>query len=224
MRAKHLARPFAIKSVDEKTGEFSGYGSVFDVEDSYGDVVIKGAFANSLEAWKQKGAMPAMLWQHRSGEPLGVWTEMKEDDRGLFVAGRLLVDGVPRAKEAHALLAAGAIRGLSIGYAIPPGGIEYDKTADVYLLKQIDLWEVSLVTFPANEDAQVDSVKDALQSPRDFERFLREAGLSRSQAKGVIARGYDGLSLREAAGEHVDDTEAQGRKFYERISACLRAR
>jgi HK97 family phage prohead protease len=204
MVTKRLARPFQIKSVSEK-GEFSGYGSVFDVVDSYGDVVIKGAFANSLDAWKAKGKWPAMLWQHRSAEPIGVWTNMKEDDHGLLVEGRILLEAGATEKRAYEHLKAGSISGLSIGYAIPPGGLEYDKITDTFRLKQIDLWEVSPVTFPANPEAQVETVKAALETPRDFERFLREAGLSRSQAKGLIARGYEGLrDLREAEDEGLE--------------------
>lgn len=200
---KRRAHPFEVKALDEATGEFSGYGSVFGVKDTYGDVVIKGAFAKSLDAWQEKGALPAMLWQHRSAEPIGVWTKMAEDDHGLLVEGRILLAAGDLERRAYEHLKAKSIRGLSIGYSIPAGGIEYDKGTDSYLLKQVDLWETSLVTFPANPEAEVDSVKVALDGgPRDVERFLREAGLSRSQAKGLMSRGYDGLrDLREAEDE-----------------------
>jgi hypothetical protein len=102
------------------------------------------------------------------------------------------------AKRAHAHLKAGSISGMSIGYSLPSGGWEYDKEKGVYRLKQIDLWEVSLVTFPANEDATVSTVKSALGNKTEFERFLRDAGLSRTQAKGLMARGFEGLSQRDA--------------------------
>lgn len=198
-------RPFKVKEVKEN-GEFSGYGSVFDVKDAYGDIVIKGAFANSLADWESKGKLPKMLWQHQIDEPLGTYKIMKEDDHGLYVEGKILVDAGPTEKRAYEHLKAGSIDSMSIGYMIPSGGLEYDKEKDAYLLKQIDLWEVSLVTFPANTEAMVDQVKTLIASgPKDFERFLREAGLSRSQAKGLMARGFDGLrDLRDA------DEDSQG--------------
>ena len=91
MQKKHLNVPFEIKSVSA-TGEFEGYGSVFGIEDSYGDVVMPGAFKRTLNEWSQKGRLPAMLWQHKSDEPLGPYLEMKEDENGLYVKGRLLID------------------------------------------------------------------------------------------------------------------------------------
>jgi HK97 family phage prohead protease len=189
-----------VKDVDAKTGEFSGYASVFDVVDWYGDVVVPGAFTSTLEAWAKKSKLPSMLWQHRAAEPIGVWTKMAEDAKGLYAEGRILLDAGDLEKRAHAHLKAGSISGLSIGFDIAPGGLAYDSNQGAWLLKQVDLWEVSLVTFPANEEAQVDAVKTALAAgPKEFERFLREAGLTRSQAKGLMARGYEGLGdLREA--------------------------
>lgn len=197
MNTKQLARPFQIKSLDED-GTFSGYGSVFGVEDSYGDVVERGAFKASLAAWVAKGRMPALLWQHDAREPIGVYTKMTEDDHGLYVEGRLLVSDDPLAKRAYAHLKAGSISGMSIGYVIPRGGGEWDPQTETYRLKQVDLWEVSLVTWPANDDARVDAVKSAIDSPREFERFLRDAGLSRSQAKALMGGGYKALDQREA--------------------------
>ena len=201
MRQK-LHAPLKVKEVSE-SGEFSGYGSVFGVEDSYGDVVIKGAFKNSLSSWEGKGRMPAMLWQHNTSEPIGVYTKMVEDDDGLYVEGRLLVDADPLAKRAHAHLKEGSLSGLSIGYNTPTGGWEYDKDKDVFILKEIDLWEVSLVTFPANDEARINDVKHALMKgdellPKQVERLLRDAGFSRQQAKAILAKGYSGLVQREA--------------------------
>lgn len=197
MKTKHLAKPFMLKSLEED-GTFSGYGSVFDVEDSYGDVVEPGAFKGTLDAWRTKGKLPSMLWQHRFDEPIGTYTQMQEDDHGLYVEGKLLIDGDPLAKRAYAHMKAGSISGLSIGYMIPRGGAEWDAKTETYRLRHLDLWEVSLVTFPANEAAQVDAVKSALETPKEFERFLREAGLSRDQAKALMAKGYKALDQREA--------------------------
>lgn len=199
MKIKRMTRPFEVKSVEED-GTFTGYGSVFDVKDSYGDVVVKGAFANTLADWEKSGALPPMLWQHDVREPIGGYTKMKEDDHGLALEGKILIQAGPTERRAYEHVKAKSIRGLSIGYSIPSGGMEYDKETDSYLLKQIKLWEVSLVTFPANPEAQVDAVKAALDGgPKEFERLLRDAGLSRSQAKRLMTLGYDGLrDLRDA--------------------------
>lgn len=132
---QRLDVPLKLKSVSE-TGEFEGYGSVFGVKDSYGDIVVPGAFTKSLQTWKEKGRMPALLWQHQTAEPIGVYTEMKEDDVGLYVKGRLLIDDDPLAKRAHGHMKAGSITGLSIGYWL--NDWEYDKTKEAFLLKEID--------------------------------------------------------------------------------------
>lgn len=189
-----------IKSVSE-AGEFEGYGSVFDVTDSYGDVVVAGAFKRSLEEWGKKGRLPALLWQHRMDEPIGIYTEMREDDVGLYVKGQLLVGDDPLAKRAHAHLKAGSLGGLSIGYMI--NDFEYDGDKGVWILKDIDLWEVSLVTFPANDEARISEVKSLLcrgetPPPSKVERALREVGFSGSQAKAFMAKGYGAIRPREA--------------------------
>ncbi|QMV65181.1 HK97 family phage prohead protease [Pseudomonas berkeleyensis] len=202
---KHLSTAFKVKQVGDD-GTFSGYGSVFDIPDSYSDVVHPGAFLESLKTWGRKGAFPAMLWQHKFDEPLGVYTRMEEDDHGLYLEGRLLIDDDPLARRAYAHLKAGSITGLSIGYSIPAGGGTWDNGAGVYHLNQIDLWEVSLVTFPANDAARVDTVKTSLQGPRQFEKFLRDAGLSRTEAKALMADGYKGIAQRDAGvGGLLDD-------------------
>ncbi|MGV3983376.1 HK97 family phage prohead protease, partial [Citrobacter freundii] len=100
-----------------------------------------------------------LLWQHRMDEPIGIYTEMKEDEVGLYVKGRLLIDDDPLSKRAHAHMKAGSLTGLSIGYMLKDW--EYDRVKGVFLLKEIDLWEVSLVTFPSNDEARVSDVKSA---------------------------------------------------------------
>lgn len=197
--------PLKLKSVSD-SGEFEGYGSVFGVKDSHGDIVIPGAFGNSLNAWREKNTLPAMLWQHRVDEPIGIYTEMKEDDVGLFVKGRLLIDDDPLAKRAHAHMKAGSLTGLSIGFVLKDW--EYDRNKDAFLLKEIELWEVSPVTFASNDEARVSDVKSAFArgetpSPKSIERVLRDVGLSRTQAKAFMAKGYGAISLREA--EEVND-------------------
>lgn len=169
-------------------GTIEGYGSVFNVVDDWGDIIAPGAFAATLAAHRAANTMPAMLWQHRDAEPIGVWTDMVEDSRGLRVKGRLVLDA-PRGKEAHALLKAGALNGLSIGFISRKWS--WDDTTDVRTLQEVDLWEVSPVTFPANGLARVDSVKSSgastITTIRDAERALRDAGLSAEQAKALVA-------------------------------------
>ena len=199
---QRLDIPLKIKSVSE-TGEFEGYGSVFGVEDSYSDVVVKGAFQKSLAAWAEKGRMPSMLWQHKMSEPIGIYTEMKEDDHGLYVKGRLLIEGDDLAKRAHAHAKAGSLGGLSIGFILKDW--EYDSQKGVYLLKEIDLWEVSLVTMPANDEARISDVKSMLEkgetpSPSKIERALRDVGFSRSQAKTFMSKGYSTIDAQRDAG------------------------
>ena len=197
---RHQNMNLEIKAV-ESDGSFSGYGSVFDNIDSYGEIVRAGAFEQSLQSWRAKGRLPPMLWNHNSDEPIGVYTKMAEDARGLYVEGRLLIDDVPRAKATHALIKQKGIGGMSIGYRLKK--YERDTDTDTTDLLEIDLWEVSLVTFPANEAATFSNVKDALAagslpSLSEFEQFLRDAGFSKSQATAVASHGLRQM-LRDAA-------------------------
>lgn len=188
MELNYIERPFEIKAVED-TGVFSGYGSVFGNVDSYQEIVAPGAFGESLAAWKDAGKMPPVLWQHRSGEPLGPYLDMREDTHGLFVKGQLLVDDVARAKEARALMKAKAVNGLSIGFVTREDS--YDKVTGIRTLKKIDLWEVSVVTFPANPAAQISNVKsaiEALETLAEAERHLRDAGgFTKAGATAFIA-------------------------------------
>ncbi|MFQ1700660.1 HK97 family phage prohead protease [Loktanella agnita] len=125
----------------------SGYASLFGKSDQGGDTVQKGAYATSLA----KGRSIKMLWQHDPAQPIGVWDEVREDTRGLWVKGRLLTD-VAKGREAASLIGAGAIDGLSIGYRTVKA-CKNDKGGR--LLSELELWEVSLVTFPMLPDARV---------------------------------------------------------------------
>lgn len=189
MELKYLDRPFEVKAVADD-GVFEGFGSVFGNVDSYKEIVAPGAFAESLAGWKSAGRLPPVLWQHRSGEPIGPYLSMEEKPIGLHVKGQLLVDDVQRAKEARALMKAKAVNGLSIGFVTREDS--YDRVTGIRTLKRIDLWEVSVVTFPANPAAQISSVKsaiDAIETVRDAEAFLRDAGrLSNAQAAAFISR------------------------------------
>jgi len=202
---QRLDIPLTLKSVSD-SGEFDGYGSVFGVKDSYADIVMPGAFQKSLAAWQEKGRLPALLWQHNMAEPIGLYSEMREDATGLYVKGRLLIEDDPLAKRAHAHMKAGSLSGLSIGYLL--NDYEYDKDKSAFLLKEIDLWEVSLVTFPANDEARIADVKSLLARgetppPSKVERALREVGFSGSQAKAFMAKGYSAISPREAGADEA---------------------
>lgn len=168
-------------------GTIEGYGSVFNVVDDWGDIIAPGAFAATLAAHKAAGTMPAMLWQHEDDEPIGIWTDMVEDARGLRVKGQLCME-IDEGKKAHALLKMGALDGLSIGFIARKWS--WDDKTGVRTLHEVDLWEVSPVTFPANGLARVDGVKSAppsINTIRDAERALRDAGLSAEHAKALVA-------------------------------------
>lgn len=186
MEHKQLRVIAEIKATSE--GLIEGYGSVFGNVDHTDDIVLPGAFSRTLDDAKASGRMPAMLWQHNQDEPIGVWTEMREDKRGLIVKGQLAV-GTQRGREALELIKMGALSGLSIGYATVKSA--YDEQTGVRSLMDVDLWEVSPVTFPANEAARITAAKSAaIKTTRDFEGFLRDAGFSRTDAKRIAAHGF----------------------------------
>lgn len=176
-------------------GTFEGYGSVFGNVDSYGEVVEPGAFTASLVDARRKGGRVKMLWQHDPNQPIGVWDDLAEDNKGLYVKGTLLKDVSPRAAEAYGLLKAGALDGLSIGYRVVESAPHADKQG-VLALKKLNLKEVSIVTFAANERARVDSVKDDARiahvmqvlsaggtpSERQMEKLFETLGFSGSKS------------------------------------------
>jgi len=178
---------------DGKIGKIKGYGSVFGVVDSYGESVEKGAFDKSLKTY----GLPAMLLQHSSGDVIGVWTKAYEDDKGLVLEGEINLE-VQKAREAYALAKQGALKGLSIGFYTRES--QYDKDGIRHLL-DVELIEVSMVTFPANRAANITGVKSAAhKSEREFEEFLRDAGYSRTEAKTIVSKGYKAIAdLRDAA-------------------------
>jgi len=192
---------FELKEITEE-GEYSGYASVYDVVDAYREVVAPGAFEKSLKKWQGKGRLPPVLWQHMSQQPVGVHTLMREDQKGLYVEGKLLVKEIDKAREARALMKAKAVGGQSIGYNVIVD--EYNKETQLLTLKEVDLWEVSIVTFPANEAAVIQDVKNQfgvkLPTVREFEEFLRESGFSKSHSAAIATHGL-GRLLREAEGQ-----------------------
>lgn len=159
-----------------------GYASLFGACDQGGDVVAQGAYAVSLKRLAEEKRQVRMLWQHDPAQPIGVWDEVREDARGLYVKGRIL-ETVEKGREAAALLAAGAIDGLSIGYRTKRA-VKSDKGAHAgkRLLQELELWEVSLVTFPMLPSARV-AAKGV--SPDDS---LREMAAVFAAARQEIAR------------------------------------
>jgi len=207
---KHLT--LTLKSSDlQDTGQFEGYASTFGNVDQGGDLIEPGAFRESVAKARAEGWGIPMLWQHDQREPIGVWRDIFEDDRGLFVRGQLILDGDPVAQRAYGKLKHGALGGLSIGYTIPKGGAAPDPyKAGVLRLKKIDLREISLVTMPMNTEAKVTAVKTVtdgqiLPSLPDFENFLREAGFSKSQATAIAGKGLKSLLRSESGSESNTD-------------------
>ncbi|MBL7684881.1 MAG: HK97 family phage prohead protease [Deltaproteobacteria bacterium] len=192
--------PLEVSDLNEN-GRFEGYATVYGVpiERMFGTVIMDpGLFSESLQ---KKGAGEIrMLWQHDSDQPIGVYERITEDSKGVRVEGRLLIEDIPRAREAYALMKHRAIGGLSVGFGVEETKTN-EKTGVVHYTKA-DLWEVSAVTFPANSQSKIERVHsltlEEIKTERDLERFLREAGLSRSNAKKVALHGFSGLHQREA--------------------------
>lgn len=171
----------ALRITDGATGVFEGYASLFDVVDLGRDAVMPGAFADSL---RRRGASGIrMLWQHDPGQPLGAWTVLREDERGLFVRGALNL-AVARAREVHALMRQGAVDGLSIGYRAITARTE--PRTGIRRLTRVDLWEISVVTFPLLPQARVVAVKAnlATTAPAALAGLVRR---SRPRARGPAA-------------------------------------
>lgn len=199
MRNEAFARACERKLVDlvldevEADGSFSGYASLFGKVDLGKDAVERGAFAKCLRTRGASGIR--MLFQHDPNEPIGAWTEIREDARGLFVRGQLARD-VRRAREVLSLMRGGALDGLSIGFRAVKA--RRDPATGIRRIIEADLWEISVVTFPMLPEARIETVKGTrgkrLPTIREFECWLtRDAGLSRSDARAVIAKGFASL-------------------------------
>jgi len=189
---------FELKREPDEDGTFEGYASVFDVVDLGMDVVAPGAFSKSLGS----GRRVKMLWQHSMSDPIGVWDEVREDQRGLYVKGRLLKE-VQRGREAMALLKAGAIDGMSIGYRTIEAMAE--AGGRVRKLVEVELHEISIVTNPMLPEARVTAIK-SIRTEREFEAFLRDAGYSRKEATAIALHGFKGLTgLRDAGSDEGDE-------------------
>ena len=181
----YKALSFKAEDVDEKQGIIKGYAATWDL-DSGNDIIIRGAFTKTLA---EKGNQVKILWNHKSDLPIGKPTVMREDDKGLYIEGK--ISNTTQGSDIRTLMLDGVIDQMSIGYIA--NDTEY-KDDGVRVIKELELFEFSPVTWPMNEAAVIESVKSLC--PKEIERVLREAGLSRSQAKCVTNNGFKGL--REA--------------------------
>lgn len=190
-----LSFAFDLKAVDER-GVFEGYASTFGNRDQGGDIVEFGAFAKSLKARGARGVK--MLADHDPTKRIGVWTEMAEDATGLYVKGALMTEK-SIGNDAYIDLKSGALSGLSIGGRASLTAQDGRKRAR--LIKEWDLYEVSLVTFPMNEAATITAVKDlsemSAEDWREIEAALRIKGLSRMDAVKAVS-GFKDYFRRDA--------------------------
>tara|TARA_R100000655_G_scaffold77938_1_gene117282 strand:- start:15825 stop:16874 length:1050 start_codon:yes stop_codon:yes gene_type:complete len=202
---------FDEQEVDE--GVFEGYGSIFNNTDLGNDVIRNGAFTKSLKKKKPKNVK--LLYQHKSDMPIGVFDEISEDQNGLKVKGRLALKTQAGA-EAYELMKMGALDGLSIGFKPNPKAVRYDKRKKKRIIEEVELMEISLVTFPMNPEARIRSVKGEDVSKREWENGLRDAfGLSRSEAKVAAKAVYMAFDQRDvdAKAEVVDAINNLTKKF-----------
>lgn len=217
---KFISLDFKRADID---GSFEGYASLFNREDLGRDIVLPGAFRESLSARGPRGIK--LLFQHDANQPIGVWTTLEEDSRGLYAQGRLMPD-VCKAREVQALMRAGALDGLSIGFKTVKA--QRDRMTGVRRLQKIDLWEISIVTFPLLPEARVTSTKkkpfaSAPPTEREFERWLtRDAGLTRSEARGVLRGGLSGLKALRDAGRGTTDEEQLAARMRDAARALLK--
>lgn len=180
-----ISVPFEIKGVDENTLE--GLGSTFGNVDLGGDIMMPGSFKRSLATHREKGTMPAMLWQHDTTQVPGAWTEAKETEDGLMLKGEFADTQLGR--ETRTLGRMRAVRGLSIGGFLMDFDFDDDGNR---IIKEFDLWETSIVTFPMNPQATIAAVK-AANTPRTLERALRDAGCTRTEAKDITSSLFGGM-------------------------------
>ncbi len=196
-----------LKMVDETKGIFSGYGAAYGNVDKGRDLIEPGAFTESMAEHKAAGTMPGMFWNHQQNEPIGEWTGWSSDQKGLLMEGQLwLGKGIAKAEQAYMMLKSQGPKGLSIGYTVRDGGEKYD--GKVRRLSKLTVGEISPVVFPMNTKATIVAVKSdnlfglknedgSLKTIRDFERILRDAGLSDREAKSLLSGGYAKMDPRD---------------------------
>jgi len=223
---ERLDLPFTLKALDTRqdeggeVGVFEGLAATFGERDLLGDIVEPGAFRDGLA----RPERVKMLWQHDAHAPIGVWERLVETAAGLSVRGRLVLE-VRQAREALALLKAGAVDALSIGFSVPKGGARFERGKNLRRIARLDLWEISVVTFPANPKARIGRIAAraagaSLPTEREFERLLtRDAGLSRSQARTVLRSGFRALRAKQDAGGGLDELAMRLRRIAAQVAA-----
>jgi len=211
----------AVSLDDLGENEFAGYAAVFGNVDSYGDIIQRGAFAATLPSFLESGIL---CWQHQLRQPIGKPVAAYEDEKGLFIRGK--ISDTQQGRDALTLIRDQVVRRLSIGYETEGyqslseqqarqilGDAGFEKARDelprwvdgLRLLTQIKLYEVSPVSIAANDQADILGVKSGPRMPeteREFERFLREVGFSRKQATALTAGGWK--ALQRDAGSEAD--------------------
>ena len=187
----------------------SGYGAVFGNVDNGGDIIVNGSFKECIA----KGRKPKMLWQHDPSQPIGVWDEMREDENGLYMKGRISKKATKGAEIAE-LVNMGAIEGLSIGYRVQE--YEMDMDEGYRKLTKLDLWETSVVTFPMNELANIYDMKSAdemsdAEIKRHIERALKAIKVSGTEAKAMASAAMKGRDdvLRDAGVARPEDDQRE---------------
>lgn len=221
MKRDQFFAPFEVKFADgdgAEVGTFEGYGAVFGNVDSYGDVIAKGAFKDTLREWKKQRRLPPMLSQHggwmmvdTDALPIGKWESMEEDDIGLKVKGRIINLDTERGKNIYGAMREGVLDGMSIGYRAKEFVLGTKPDEPRRMLKKVDLMELSVVTFPANGEARVSSIKSSnwfladmsAEEKRDLEAFLRTKDLSRSDAAKAVS-GFIEWRRREVGAPDTD--------------------
>jgi hypothetical protein len=208
LETKHFA--ITDLKADDETRTVEGFASVFNTEDSYRDIVVPGAFTRTL---KENGR-PAMLWQHDTRQVIGTWDELEETPKSLRVKGTIL--DTTLGTDVYKIVRAKAVTGMSIGYGTKK--YEIDEKKGTRRLLDVDLFEVSLVTFPANDKAQITRVKAAPRTIRELEEYLREGGFSQKDATTVALHGYKALTTR---GEPDEEVTAQLAAAETRLAALF---
>lgn len=207
-------KEFKLSVKDLKdNGTFTGYGSVFGNVDSYGEAVMKGAFEKSLKKHEAENLPIVMLWQHDRTNPIGIWKNVHEDEYGLCGEGEINLD-TQQGREAYSLMKQGALNGLSIGYR----EILASSKGNVRSLTELELYEISPVTFPANTEARITGIKSERIAnfaeqlrlgnpppPKEFEEILREAGFPKSMATQIVSVGYAKAIRRESESKNNNE-------------------
>lgn len=208
---KYVGISFEMKSEDVKPdGSFKGYGATFGNVDLGGDICDEKCFDRTLKEMQSKDAMPAMFASHDSREPIGEWSVVEKDKRGLYMEGSLwLGAGIPKAEQHYRQMRSRGPKGLSIGY-ITQKAVPEDKKPGVRRLMDVDLLEVSPTPFPMNPKARITGVKSALEGLsvidlRSAERILRDAGLSAEESKRFLSCLKAGINAeRDAERELIE--------------------